>query len=77
MSIREVPEPQPATSTEYEIAHHTCPECQREVVATNPDCPKKGIFANNTIAQVNMLKYGECLLHQDPGVFKQQYGLNI
>jgi predicted RNA-binding Zn-ribbon protein involved in translation (DUF1610 family) len=28
--IEEIPEPQPVIVTEYKIAHHTCPHCQKE-----------------------------------------------
>ncbi|MEA2076233.1 MAG: hypothetical protein U9O85_11030 [Euryarchaeota archaeon] len=34
---------------------------QREVVATDPDCPKEGIFGNNTIAQAAVrIGYKSC-----------------
>lgn len=76
--IEEIPEPQPVIVTEYRIAHYTCPGCHREVVATDPDCPKEGIFGNNTIAQVTVLKYEERLPHRKiREVLKRQYGLDI
>jgi transposase len=76
--IEEIPEPQPVIVTEYKIAHYTCPGCQREVVATDPDCPKEGIFGNNTIAQVAVLKFEERLPHRKiQNVLKRQYGLGI
>jgi transposase len=76
--IEEIPEPQPVIVTEYLIAHYTCPGCQREVVATDPDCPKEGIFGNNTIAQTTVLKYAERLPHRKiREVLKRHYGLDI
>jgi len=76
--IEEIPEPQPVIVTEYKIAHYACPGCQREVVATDPDCPKEGIFGNNTIAQTTVLKYEERLPHREiQNVLKRQYGLDI
>lgn len=62
--IEEIPEPQPATVTEYKIAHYICPCCQKEVVGTDSGCPNEGIFGNNTIAQVALLKYGDRLPHR-------------
>jgi transposase len=76
--IEEIPEPQPVIVTEFRIAHYTCPGCQREVVATDLDCPKEGIFGNNTIAQVTLLKYEERLPYRKiREVLKRQYGLEI
>lgn len=76
--IEEIPEPQPVIVTEYKIAHYTCPGCQRGVVASDPDCPKEGIFGNNTIAQATVLKYEERLPHRKiQNVLKRQYGLDI
>jgi len=76
--VEEIPEPQPVIVTEFLIAHYTCPGCQREVVATDPDCPKEGIFGNNTIAQATVLKYEDRLPHRKiREVLKRQYGLEI
>jgi len=76
--VEEIPEPQPVIVTEFLIAHYTCPRCQREVVATDPDCPKEGIFGNNTIAQATVLKYEDRLPHRKiREVLKRQYGLEI
>ena len=76
--IEEIPEPQPVIVTEYRIAHYTCPGCQREVVATDPDCPKEGAFGNNTIAQTTVLKYEERLPYRKiRKVLKRQYGLDM
>ena len=76
--IEEIPEPQPVIVTEFRIAHYTCPGCQREVVATDPACPKEGMFGNNTIAQVTLLKYEERLPYRKiQEVLKRQYGLEI
>ena len=55
--VEEIPEPQPSIVTEFLVAHYICPCCQKEVIATDPNCPHEGIFGNNTIAQVTMLKY--------------------
>nr|QNO48552.1 hypothetical protein JAJEHNPH_00011 [Methanosarcinales archaeon ANME-2c ERB4]QNO48941.1 hypothetical protein OEPDFBKK_00017 [Methanosarcinales archaeon ANME-2c ERB4] len=61
---RRFSEPQPVIVTEYTIAHYTCPHCQKEVVATDPSCPKEGIFGNNVIAQAALLKYEDRLPHR-------------
>jgi len=76
--IEEIPEPQPVIVTEYNIAHYTGPHCQKEVVATDPSCPKEGIFGNNTIVQAALLKYEDRLPHRKiQNALIRQYGLNI
>ena len=76
--IEEIPEPQPIIVTEYKIAHYTCPHCQKEVVATDADCPKEGRFGNNAIAQATLLKYEDRLPHRKiRNSLKRQYGLDI
>ena len=76
--IEDVPEPQPVTVTEYEIAHYTCSCCQKEVIATDAGCPKEGIFGNNTIAQAALLKYEDRLPHRKiQNTLKRQYGLEV
>lgn len=76
--IEEIPEPQPVIVTEYKIAHYICPCCQSEVVADDSSCPKEGMFGNNTIAQVALLKYGDRLPHRKiQDTLKRLYGLVI
>ena len=78
MVIEEIPEPQPVIVTEYNIAHYTCPNCQKEVVASDPNCPKEGRFGNNTIAQTVLLKYEDRLPHRKiHNTLIRQYQLNI
>jgi transposase len=76
--IEEIPEPQPVTVTEYKIAHYKCPRYQKEVVVTDSGCPNEGMFGNNTIAQVALLKYGGRLPHKKiRDMLKRVYGLVI
>ena len=76
--IEEIPEPQPVMVTEYKICHYICPCCQKEVVADDSSCPNEGIFGNNTIAQVALLKYGDRLPHRKiQDTLKRVYGLVI
>jgi transposase len=76
--IEEIPEPQPVKVTEYKICHYICPCCQKEVVAADSSCPNEGIFGNNTIAQVALLKYGDRLPHRKiQDTLKRVYGLVI
>jgi transposase len=76
--IEEIPEPQPATVTEYKICHYICPCCRKEVVGTDPGCPNEGMFGNNTIAHVALLKYGDRLPHRKiRDTLKRVYGLVI
>ena len=62
--IEEIPEPQPIVITEYKIAHYRCPCCQKEVAATDANCPIEGRFGNNIIAQTTLLKYEDRLPHR-------------
>ena len=76
--IEEIPEPQPSTVTEYKICHYICPCCRKEVVGTDSGCPNEGMFGNNTIAQVALLKYGDRLPHRKiRDTLKRVYGLVI
>jgi transposase len=62
--IEEIPKPRPITVTEYKIAHYRCPVCQKEVVASDENCPSEGIFGNNIIAQTTLMKYEDRLPHR-------------
>jgi transposase len=76
--IEDIPDPQPVIVTEFLVAHYICPCCQKEVVATDPDCPKEGIFGNNTIAQVTMHKFEDRLPHRKiQEVLKRMHGMNM
>jgi transposase len=76
--IEDIPAPQPVIVTEFKIAHYTCPRCQREIVATHPDCPKEGRFGNNTIARATLLKYEDRLPHRKiRNALKRDYGLKV
>jgi len=76
--IEEIPEPEPVTVTEYKIAHYICSHCQKEIVGTDPGCPNEGMFGNNTIAQVALLKYKDRLPHRKiRDALKRVYGLAI
>jgi hypothetical protein len=60
------------------ICHYICPCCKSEVVAEDSSCPKEGIFGNNTIAQVALLKYEDRLPHRKiQDTLKRIYGLVI
>ncbi|MFB3765043.1 MAG: IS66 family transposase [Methanotrichaceae archaeon] len=76
--IEEIPEPQPVIVTEYKICHYICPCCWKEVAGTDPGCPSEGMFGNNTIAHVALLKYGDRLPHRKiQSALKRIYGLVI
>jgi transposase len=76
--IEDIPEPQPFTVTEYKICHYICPCCQKEVIGTDPGCPSEGMFGNNTIAHVALLKYGDRLPHRKiQSALRRVYGLVV
>ncbi len=47
--------------------NYICPCCRKEVVGTDPGYPSEGMFGNNTIAQVALLKR-PCASGQGPHV---------
>ncbi|VVB62437.1 Transposase IS66 family protein [uncultured archaeon] len=76
--IEDLPEPEPVTVTEYKIEHYICPCCRKEVVGTDPGCPTEGMFGNNTIAHVALMKYRDRLPHRKiQDALKRVYGLVI
>jgi len=76
--VEEIPDPQPVIVTEFLIAHYICPCCQKEVVATDPDCPAEGRFGNNIIAQTTLLRYLDRLPHRKiQDALRRLHGLNI
>lgn len=76
--IEDIPQPHPIIVTEYKIAHYRCPSCHREVIANDAGCPNEGIFGNNTIAQMTLLKYEDRLPHRKiQNALKRLHGLNI
>ena len=76
--IEDIPEPQPIVVTEFKIAHYLCPCCQKEVVASDAECPSKGRFGNNAIAQTALLKYEDRLPHRKiRDALRRLHGLNL
>ena len=76
--IEEIPEPQPVIVTKFKIAHYACPGCHREVIATDPDCPKEGGFGKNIIAQATLSKYEDRLPYRKiQNLLKRQHGLTV
>jgi transposase len=76
--IEEIPKPQRVTVTEYKIAHYRCPGCQKEVVASDAECPTEGRFGNNIIAQTALLKYEDRLPHRKiQDTLRRLHGLNL
>jgi len=76
--IEEIPKPQPVIVTEYKIAHYRCPGCQKEVVASDAECPSEGRFGNNIIAQTALLRYEDRLPHRKiQDSLRRLHGLNL
>lgn len=76
--VEEIPQPRPIMVTEYKVAHYRCPHCNKEVVATNPDCPREGKFGNNAIALATTLKYKDRLPHRKvQDALTRLYGLKL
>jgi Transposase and inactivated derivatives len=59
-TVIDVPLPVPTTVVKYELGKHHC-SCGNEVVAEHPDCPKKGRFGPNIIAQTALSRFHQRL----------------
>ena len=59
-TIIDVPLPVPTTVTEYKLGKHHC-SCGNEVVAEHPDCPEKGRFGPNIMAQTALGRFHQRL----------------
>ncbi|WP_082222586.1 IS66 family transposase, partial [Halorubrum halophilum] len=59
-TVIDVPLPVPTTVVKYELGKHHC-SCGNEVVAEHPDCPKKGRFGPNIMAQTALGRFHQRL----------------
>ena len=59
-TVIDVPLPVPTTVVKYELGKHHC-SCGNEVVAEHPDCPKKGRFGPNIMAQTALSRFHQRL----------------
>ena len=59
-TVIDVPLPVPTTVIKYELGKHHC-SCGNEVVAEHPDCPKKGRFGPNIMAQTALGRFHQRL----------------
>lgn len=74
----DIPKPQPAKVTQYNLPHQTCPCCGLEIVGSHPDCPDNGKFGYNTLAHVTLLKYDGRLPHRKiVDALERDYHLSI
>jgi len=55
--IEDLPEPRQAKVTEFLLAHYLCPNCNKEIVASHPECPEEGRFGKNLISLATVMKY--------------------
>ncbi|MDB2239326.1 IS66 family transposase [Halorubrum ezzemoulense] len=59
-TVIDVPLPVPTTVVKYELGKHHC-SCGNEAVAEHPDCPKKGRFGPNIMAQTALSRFHQRL----------------
>lgn len=59
-TVIDVPLPVPTTVVKYELGKHHC-SCGNEVVAEHPDCPEKGRFGPNIMAQTALGRFHQRL----------------
>jgi transposase len=55
--VEEIPDPQPAETTQYNRHCYECDACGTTTVASHPDCPDEGQFGVNVIAQAALGRY--------------------
>ena len=55
-TVIDVPLPVPTTVVEFQLGKHNC-SCGNEVVAEHPDCPEKGRFGPNILAQTALGRF--------------------
>jgi transposase len=76
--VEEVPDPQPPEVTQYNRHRYQCDSCGTETVATHPDCPDKGQFGVNVIAQSALSRYDHRLPYRKiADRFEQLHGLEL
>ncbi|SEP34016.1 Transposase [Halorientalis persicus] len=76
--VEELPDPQPLEVPQYNWNHYECHSCGTETVASHPDCPNKGQFGVNVIAQAALSRYDHRLPYRKIGDrFEQLYGLEL
>lgn len=76
--VEELPDPQPPEVTQYNRHHYECHSCGTETVASHPDCPDKGQFGVNVIAQSALSRYDHRLPYRKIGDrFEQLHGLEL
>jgi len=57
VTIEELPPPQKARITQYELHTFTCQHCGHPFTMTHKDCPQQGIFGVHTLSYVTMLRF--------------------
>ncbi|KXA92825.1 hypothetical protein AKJ64_02095 [candidate division MSBL1 archaeon SCGC-AAA259E17] len=76
--IEDVPDPEPPTATQFNIFEYYCESCDKEVVATHPDCPDVGDYGPNTLVQATLFKFEERLPNRKTAdLLETLYGLEI
>jgi transposase len=73
----EIPKPQPVVVTEFVNNHYSCGNCG-EIVAKDENCPEKGRFGNNVLAEAALMKFEERLpFRKIQESLKRRYNLEI
>jgi transposase len=76
--VEEIPDPQPPEIIQYNRHHYECDSCGTQTVASHPDCPDKGQFGVNIIAQAALSRYDHRLTYRKiADRFEQLHGLEL
>lgn len=77
-TIEDIPEPQPAVVTQYNVHTYICSNCATVNIPSHPDLPAEGRFGYNLQAQIALLKYEDRLpLEKIANNVQRQYHLTM
>jgi len=59
--IEEISDPQPLRVIEFFIPHYHCTNCNKEIIANDPELPREGRLGNNLQAEITLMRYEDRL----------------
>ena len=76
--IEEIPEPQQLRVIKFFIYHYHCKNCNKEIIADDPELPKQGNLGNNLQAQISLMRYEDRLpIRKIANTLNRQYNLQL
>ena len=76
--IEEIPEPQQLRVIKFFIPHYHCRNCNKKIIANDPELPKQGNLGNNLQAQISLMRYEDRLpIRKIANTLNRQYNLQL